>query len=145
MLQIVHSNLGPEPWEFYVAKYDIFMLWGSMIRPKTQGYSSPRSERFVVWLVLLSGWMALALHALVVVLASLSAWHRATASHDKLAMTLAAFSMFAVVVALLAYLVSFLVPLPYRWNGPWPPPQPATSSPTPSSNVHGGGDAASSG
>lgn len=124
MLRLLTSALGNEPWEFYAARFDISNLWTSLIVPKKLGYSSPLTERIVVWLSMLSAFLALALHGGMVLLGSLAAWNKAARSHDALARLLASFSLLAVVVTLLAFLIGFFVPLRYKWNGPWPPPQP---------------------
>jgi hypothetical protein len=129
MLRMLTSALGNEPWEFYAARFDISNLWTSMIVAKKMGYSSPLTERVVVWLTMLSAFLALALHGGVVLLGSLAALNKAVQSQDVLARLLASFSLLSIVVTLLAFLIGFFVPLRYKWNGPWPPPQPVPLQP----------------
>jgi len=105
-----------ESWDFFLARHDASMLYGTFFRPKRVGYQSPRRERVIAWSVALTAFGIVFLHFAVVAFACAVALGAAIEAGTTIPTVVASASLFSVIVAFLAYFAAAALPLPYRWK-----------------------------
>ena len=138
---------GWEAWHFFSARFDASSLWATILMPRAVGYASPRRQRAIAYTILSTSYLAVIIHALVVMSASTVALWTAI---DKGVWWLVLFGGFATLivgVTIISLALATFAPLPFRIDlneieslpdktqgiPPCPTPEAATAaqSPTP--------------
>jgi hypothetical protein len=117
MLRKILEKEGHESWQFFAAPFDAGTLWSVLITPKSVGYRSSKREIVLALLVIVVAFATVLAHAVILVAAMGVALLSAIHTHSRFLIFLGGAAFAISTVALLAFLVSVLLPMPYRWAG----------------------------
>lgn len=113
-----------DSWQFLAAPYDATTLWATIIGPKTVGYVSPKRAHVLTALILLIAGGTVLSHAIIVLLAAVSAAWLAWFAGGWVSITLGTLALIIVGGSIVALAAATLWPMPYRW--PQDEPLPST-------------------
>ena len=105
---------GLEGFHFIAARYDASVLWGTLMTPRSIGYSSPVRHRWIAYLVLSVSVLSVTAHAVVIAAAAFLAFWAAYVKKAWLLAALGGFSSLIVFVTIFSLLISLILPLPFR-------------------------------